>query len=267
MRRGLLLAVLSLALLGACVEESRTRIILEDFENASGADVYITLSSEVFVPALPVTTNLTTTVVPSGAVRDVVLLDTDSPQADTYLIYIAIDDSGDAQISDLDRILPVPRVEVGAGDTVTLQGIRADADSSFLLNPSAWGGEVGWARVVVDNNLSRAVSNATPLYAVFRNSPVFDVSTFSVPPDLEGYLRLTDAAVSEIWCFTNPFTSINFCLFQNLVIGDTAAPYIPLVGDPTMYLDSAASFDYLISPSSFGYEDWVSLNDYTQILP
>ncbi len=237
--RKLLLVLFVFSLLFTGCEEVRTTIELKDFYNNSANDAYVAISKSLFFPGNDTSMQLSTTTVSSGAVADIVLLDTDSLDSNAYYIYMALDiDGGGISLSN-DYIMPIPRVKVEDGDEVVLQGIEASTSHAMLYSPSTWGNN-GIARIMISNDLNTSVSNYTPVNLVIRSTQVF--SNTSLAND-EGYLRLSDDAVVEVAYFYQPYMNVYVCLFMDLNTSDTSQPFMPTSGDYAAHSYAAASYN------------------------
>jgi hypothetical protein len=127
--------------LSGCGEESRIKVIVRDFDNSVGTgEVFLTLSSQFFVPTQGTPVDLSTSVVPAGSVRDVVLLDVaESDSLDRYYLYMLEDTVDDGEASAGDQFWPVLELTPKKGNTTELYGFINDTSQSVPLpaNPDS----------------------------------------------------------------------------------------------------------------------------------
>lgn len=267
-RRVVLLLILIMLLLSGCGEDPRTRILLRGINNTSLNPAFVTLSKQLFIPGDSLNLDLSTSWLPASTVSDLVVLDTGDLQADSYYLYIGIDENGNGVFDSGDFLLPVPRISLTEGESVELEGIIVSVEAGFLIDPVGWAQPPGIGIVHIANWLSRAVNNASPLYFTARAGTNISMAIPS-PFENEGFLRLSHPAVESVIVLIEPSTDPHVCLFMNLDEADTVPAYIPAAGD---YANSAASADNFYSPvwtppSPDRGELYISLDDSTMILP
>jgi len=203
MRRGLGLVLLSLLLLGACNDEGRTRIILEDFENAHITNsVFVTISTEFFVPSYEINQTLSTTEIPSGAVQDVVLLDVaESQSAGRYYIYIFEDTdiSGDATTGD--EFFPVISISPEEGESYSLKGLTNSGEYTEGLVPD------NRSFFYFDYKLNVDPTPLSPLVLLIQLTTDFT----PVAPDIS--FVITDSALLNGHCFFLPSNTYSYLAF------------------------------------------------------
>lgn len=229
------LLVLMLLFYG-CGEEARTKVIIRGFDNSVGTgEVFLTLSSQFFVPTQGTSVNLSTSVVPAGSVRDVILLDvTESDSLDRYYLYMLEDTApADGVASAGDQFWPVLELTPKKGTTIEMYGFVNDTSQSEPLpaNPDSR------SYFRFDYQISELPGPGRPLYVQLSTNSDFTFPvTISIP--------LHDPAALNMLCFF--LGPGNYFYFAFL---DMDASGTPTAGDYASAADETAVSDFFTAIS------------------
>jgi hypothetical protein len=235
-RPAVCILIILIVLLSGCGRETRTKVILRDFDNSAGTgEVFLTLSSEFFIPTWGSSVNLSTSIVPAGSLRDVVLLDlSESDTLDRYYLYVLEDTApADGMASFGDQFWPIIELTPKKGETLELFGFVNDTSQSLPYNPDSR------SFFRFDYRLPELPGPGRPLYIqlIQGASP----QDFTLGPDIS--IPLTDPAALNTLCF---FLSggMEYTYFSFL---DMDASGTPTPGDYASAPDAAAVNDSFVA--------------------
>ncbi|ORC35849.1 hypothetical protein B4O97_07200 [Marispirochaeta aestuarii] len=221
-----------IVLLTGCGREERTKVILRDYDNSAGTgEVFLTLSSEFFIPTWGASVNLSTSIVPMASVRDVALLDvSESDALDRYYLYVLEDTVDDNMATVNDQFWPVIELTPKKGQTLELYGFVNDTSQSVPFSPDSR------SFLRFDYRIPELPAPDRPLYLqLIAGSGTMDFTVMN--PDIS--IPITSPAALNILCFfLTPGQSYTYFAFLDMDSSGT-----PTAGDYASVPDAAAVTD------------------------